>query len=387
MSDSLPVEIVTQILLRLPLKSIIISTSVCKTWKSIIQNPTFISTYLHHSITINHHHHHHLLLFRLCEQRNPKEVYLLLNDEENFTQHPTFDFPFHCPNLKLVNVIYRVVNTCNGLVCLSDDLFGYANQFFLWNPCLRKFINLAYPNVNYRSHGGFDASIGFGFDSKTNDYKVVRVVTLVDNPDSRKDRPVVEVYSLSTGEWRMVTALPPICTLLGRERVGFVNGALHWLAFRRNDDDHNFHHFVLVFDLGDEVFREIMLPELPGYETTYKLEGSVSVYGNCLALFQKEYNNGQQNIWVMKEYGVASSWTKVLTIPYEDPGLHIPMPIGFRRNGEVILKMDDGQLVSVDLGNHKSNNLGISSYGYTFVDSYVESLVLLDKATNGAVTY
>ncbi|GMY19079.1 F-box/kelch-repeat protein At3g06240-like isoform X1 [Fagus crenata] len=367
MSDSLPVEIVTQILLRLPLKSIIISTSVCKTWKSIIQNPTFISTYLHHSTTINHH--HHLLLFRLCEQRNPKEVYLLLNDEENFTQHPT------------------VVNTCNGLVCLSDDLFGYANQFFLWNPCLRKFINLAYPNVNYRSHGGFDASIGFGFDSKTNDYKVVRVVTLVDNPDSRKDRPVVEVHSLSTGEWRMVTALPPICTLLGCTQVGFVDGALHWLAFRRNDDDHKFHHFVLVFDLVDEVFREILLPELPGYETTYKLEGSVSVYGNSLALFQKEYNNGQQNIWVMKEYGVASSWTKVLTIPNQDLGVDIPMPLGFRRNGEVILKMDDGQLVSVDLGNDKRNDLGISSYGYTFVDLYVESLVLLDKATNGAVTY
>jgi hypothetical protein len=62
--DSLPVEIVTQILIRLPIKSIIISTSVCKTWKSLIQNPTFIPTHLHHSINNNNHHH---LLFRLCQ--------------------------------------------------------------------------------------------------------------------------------------------------------------------------------------------------------------------------------------------------------------------------------------------------------------------------------
>ena len=278
-----------------------------------------------------------------------------------------------------------MVGTCNGLVCLSDNLNTYIDKLFLWNPCVRKFVKIPSPNVEV-TFWKYE-SIGFGFDAKTNDYKVARVVTLVDNAHSRKDRPVVEVYSLSTGEWRMVTALLPICTLRGREQVGFVNGALHWLAFRRIDDGHKFHYFVLVFDLGDEVFREILLPELPGYETTYKLEGSVSVYGNCLALFQKECNNGQQNIWVMKEYGVASSWTKVLTIPHQDPGVDIPMPIGFRRNGEVMLKMDDGQLVSVDLGNQKMNNLGISSYGYTSVYSYVESLVLLDKATNGAVTY
>ena len=69
--DSLPVEIVTQILIRLPIKSIIISTSVCKTWKSLIQNPTFIPTHLHHSINNNNHHH---LLFRLCQdgERPPR---------------------------------------------------------------------------------------------------------------------------------------------------------------------------------------------------------------------------------------------------------------------------------------------------------------------------
>ncbi|KAM3691072.1 hypothetical protein ACJW31_09G167500 [Castanea mollissima] len=42
--ESLPAEIATSIFLRLPIKSIIICTCFSKTWKSQIQNPTFIST-------------------------------------------------------------------------------------------------------------------------------------------------------------------------------------------------------------------------------------------------------------------------------------------------------------------------------------------------------
>ncbi|KAL4607779.1 hypothetical protein ACB092_09G199800 [Castanea dentata] len=38
--ESLPSEIATNIFLLLPIKSIIVCTSVSKTWKSQIQNPT-----------------------------------------------------------------------------------------------------------------------------------------------------------------------------------------------------------------------------------------------------------------------------------------------------------------------------------------------------------
>ncbi|CAL9006079.1 unnamed protein product [Prunus brigantina] len=42
-----------------------------------------------------------------------------------------------------------------------------------------------YGNSHLRvTHGGYDASIGFGFDATTNDYKVVRVVTLLDEDET-----------------------------------------------------------------------------------------------------------------------------------------------------------------------------------------------------------
>ena len=75
-------------------------------------------------------------------------------------------------------------------------------------------------NVTFNTHGLFHTSIGFGFDPKTNDYKVVRILsTLRSRCDGfGKSRPmVVEVYSLPTGEWRMLSAsasLPPMCGIL-----------------------------------------------------------------------------------------------------------------------------------------------------------------------------
>ena len=172
------------------------------------------------------------------------------------------------------------MGTCNGLVCLSDDLCVCTDQLFLWNRCVRKFLKLPYPNVTF-TPGEFDASIGFGFDPKTNDHKVVRVVCLEIDPNILKDRPAVEVFTLSSGEWRMVTAaLPPICIVNHFE----TQVSVIWLAFWRTGGGIKLDHFVLVFDLGDEVFREILLPKLPNPgECVYNL---CAVYGNSIALFQ-----------------------------------------------------------------------------------------------------
>uniref|UniRef100_A0A2N9HUK4 F-box domain-containing protein n=1 Tax=Fagus sylvatica TaxID=28930 RepID=A0A2N9HUK4_FAGSY len=259
--DFLPDEIVTQILIRLPIKSIITSICVCKTWKSIIQNPTFISTHLHHSTTTNH-----LLLFSISS--GSEQIYALHNDDDNdFTEHTSYE------------------------------------------------------------------SIGFGFDRKTNDYKVVRMGSLRDDPDCGKDRPMVEV------------------------------------------------------------FREIPLPQLRDYNPEDDDIELSAVYGNSIALFHSSYFRGFLDIWVMKEYGVASSWTKVLAFTEHNPG-DSPLALGFRRNSQLVLQVQDLKLISVDLGNQNMKDLGyqngkdigINTFKYTFVGSYVESLVLLDKAANGAVT-
>ncbi|KAF3951435.1 hypothetical protein CMV_022904 [Castanea mollissima] len=399
MWDSLPPEILTHVFQQLPIKSIVTCTSVSKKWKSLIQNPSFISTHLHHHSSSNN----HLLLFRLCPnedticEKHEREVYTLYW-EEDFNEHTRFDSPFPAQS---GSVILRVVGTCNGLVCLARDLLSYDSSYILWNPCVRKFTRTSKPIVSYCTHGGFEETTGFGFDSKTNDYKVVRVVRLLDREDEDGSSLKVEVYSLATDEWRMVTTgLPSGCVVRGREPLAFVNGALHWIAFRRTTTN-NFQSFVMVFDLGDEVIREIALPEfLNGFDgDQYWVRMSISVYKNSLALFhQQDFSSPCLNIWVMKEYVDESSWAKIVTM-VDDQGFRefVPRALGFRRSGEVIIEMHDGELISLHFESHKYKVLGITGYGYifdhsingngyTFFDSYVESLVLLD-IPNRAVTY
>ena len=120
---------------------------------------------------------------------------------------------------------------------------------------------------------------------------MVRLVTLLDGLDLEHSRTKAKIYSLSTSEWRMFSAsLVPKCALSRREPHAFVNGVLHWVAFRRADDD-NLQHFVLVFNLGNEAFREILVPKLPDYTSKFAglLSVSVSAYGNSIALFQNSY--------------------------------------------------------------------------------------------------
>ncbi|XP_030961616.1 F-box protein At3g07870-like [Quercus lobata] len=329
MWDSLPHEILTHVFLRLPIKSIITCTSVSKTWKSLIRNPSFISTHLLHSSN-------NLLLFRLRPEPlakavkqlkrigDEKEVYALhWDDNTNFHQYTTFDdFPFHGQS---GTEVFRVVGTCNGLICLADDLlYTYAYNFILWNPCVKKYVRLPHPNFSFMTTGPYTTAVGFGFDSKTNDYKVVRFVAPEDGDfEEGEFLPKVEVYSLATGKWRVVTAQCPKCAvrdamLVCQRLQAFVNGALHLVCYKRTQEI-RFLYFVLVFDLEDEVFREIPLPKHSDSNMFYWNWVSILAYGNSIALLEPGYLLHILDIWVLKNYADASSWTKIISLDAQAP--------------------------------------------------------------------
>ncbi|CAN1804701.1 hypothetical protein LINPERHAP1_LOCUS24003 [Linum perenne] len=63
----------------------------------------------------------------------------------------------------------------------------------LWNPSIGKTFDLPLPSLTFDTHGAFEALLGFGFDSSTHDYKVVRVLRLLERDDIEIE---VEVFSL-----------------------------------------------------------------------------------------------------------------------------------------------------------------------------------------------
>ncbi|KAM7497904.1 hypothetical protein LguiA_022318 [Lonicera macranthoides] len=187
---------IEEILTRLPIKTLLRCTSVWKSWYSLITSPNFIT----------------LRLNRTTSNKNTRLLVKNYNDIDHYSVHAddeTFD---KCEKLNFTlrsrNCYFNIVGTCNGLVCLSDDVVGYLDIMILWNPSIQKSVDLLYPNVRFQSHGPFRHTLGFGFNPVTNDYNVVRVVYFQkDGPGwGHKLPPKAELYELSTGSWRNFSA-------------------------------------------------------------------------------------------------------------------------------------------------------------------------------------
>nr|XP_011461617.1 PREDICTED: F-box/kelch-repeat protein At3g23880-like isoform X1 [Fragaria vesca subsp. vesca] len=406
MSDCLPQEVITNILLRLPAKSLVVCTSVCKSWRSMIKDSSFISAHLSRTIDFNDHHDTHLLLLhrfytiwseKVSVHRLKQEVYSLHYDNNDFSDCCEIGFQSPIADREICSDFFRVVGVCNGLVCLADDFERYGENFLLWNPSIRKLVSLPKPGITVQTVGGYDAQHGFAFDVVTNDYKVVRVVEdqYGWEDEETENRIFVEVYSLAAGSWSSRRIVDPQWSVFGHSPQAFVNGALHWDVRSKASSKHRY--FILAFDVSSELLREMMMPESldwdsfrPGFGDL-SLQLTVSGDGKSLALFLRyhdEYSDPSLlDVWVMKEYCLEESWTKLITLHPQGPQRSLPSALCFRKSGEIVMVHDHryggeevkNELVSLDLVSRQFKNLGSRRYQHYTIDPYEESLVLLDR--------
>jgi hypothetical protein len=196
MSTYLPEEVLVKILWRLPTKSLIRFRCVSKTWHAIIGNPDF----LYHSIltTTEENPNHPLLLVKATENSIPRrEVLSFLSYKtlESVSQIPL------TPGLKLIA-------SCKGLLCLGSY---FTSDVYVWNPTTPSVELEPLPPLTHRLpyhvSDVFGSGLGFGYDSRSNDFKVVRV-RIIKLPtfvhQTKRTRSYVEVYSLSRGSWRVL---------------------------------------------------------------------------------------------------------------------------------------------------------------------------------------
>jgi len=132
--------------------------------------------------------------------------------------------------------------------------------------------------------------------------------------------------------------------------------------------------------MEDEVFREMAMPRrLQGKEGK---EFFMAVVDGLLALipYGDDIEDSDLPVWVMKEYGRAKSWTKQFDIKFEF-GSYSYGPIGFTKNGEVLIVTEQGNLCSYERNSEQSWYLHIYDISdWLYFDNYVESLALLDVA-------
>ncbi|KAK4573826.1 hypothetical protein RGQ29_031680 [Quercus rubra] len=210
--------------------------------------------------------------------------------------------------LKVIWGITEVFGSCNCLVAVCNS----ENEIALWNPSTRKSQRLPFEPVE--NPGGVElrhfAFYGFGSDPINEDYKVGDVVG--DDEDGFFYAEV-KVYSLKSNSWRKINNLPYYVRFLFqlnyllfyRRGYGvYACGAMHWVA------SVGFGLYLIVaFDLGVEKFQNV--PLLGEVDNGFEMDVGVLEGRLCIIL---NYRHVYVDIWVMKEYGVKESWTKLFKV-------------------------------------------------------------------------
>jgi F-box interacting protein len=381
--SDLPQDVVEDILSRLPAKSIMRFRCVNKSiWSSLFQNPTFIAK--HHSFQF---------------QNNPTFVIKRRDDiiqKALISLHPNLDsdsgvellnlddMPFFKGDMKEEEEERLDIlgdRSINGIICLYNYPLRYQQppdhlfRIVLWNPAIREFKFLPTNPVHCPSHVRLNfEGFGFGYDHKSNDYKVVRIVSFWDfTPYIDWNGPycpkLVEVYTLSTDSWRQIDAVFESDAGVhddARNSQFYLNGAYHWHGYINEKPS----DAIVSFNMTDEVFRIIRMPDLDERNAIWR---GYSVLNNCISMIvsyaQDTVTEKIFDIWVMREYGVKESWTKQFVI---GPLSGIQFPLGFTMNDELLMVARDGQLVSYNSNAQEIKSLQVRA---TQAIVYKESLV------------
>ncbi|XP_071703019.1 F-box protein At3g07870-like [Rutidosis leptorrhynchoides] len=364
MSEYFHGDMYLQILKHLPLNSILRFRTVCKSWNSLITSNHFISTNLKHTKSVNQ----NQLLIRYFDRTHKTEQYIVSKDNESFDlQFSSIPFFQYASEVGC----FRIVNYCDGVICLSNNLYESIYMVILWNPSIRKSIRVSIPKCEQILTIDM---LGFGVCPVTHDPKIVKISYL--NDFSR----LVEVFSVALGVWRKPNIIDCMRNRL-RETVEFIwsqvcyNGNIHWVAFDK-EKSVSFCGLIVSFNLVDEAFDEISLPD--GIPSQCVSNLSISIRKDDLALLEYDLEKGREScdVWVMKEYGVKGSWEKLYVVRL--PGI-LRKVVGFRMNGDTVVALKNHELVIVRC-NGDVESLGI--YGNIrsfFLGSYVDSLILINQ--------
>ncbi|PON97819.1 F-box domain containing protein [Trema orientale] len=362
-SDYLPWDVVSEILVKSPVRSLIRFKRVCKQWNSTLNKYVY---FVHRG---NH------------------------STGDNFTQleHRIVERKFHA---------LRKVGSHNGIVCF----LGYDSSMstiILWNPSLQQSIDVGVWRAGtpeyYDSHPKH-VCFGFGYDSRSEDYRVVK---LLYKESEQTTSCRVKLYSLRRNWWETInihyTRLP--CKI---REFGWLSQTLeagrrvHWLANCENSNGEGFRR-ILSFDVRGKVFGQIALPrgdrdyrecnhqrvELASFVLDHRDRKGL------LTLFEyddeEDCNNGSRfrcYAWVMKKYGSVDSWTKLeLNISLSKQF----MVVGFLSESVLLIRVTGEGMIWYDTNTQRKECLAIDDDTkiLSYVGCYMESVFSLKRSPRG----
>ncbi|GAA0152708.1 hypothetical protein LIER_11121 [Lithospermum erythrorhizon] len=354
----LPGEVMIDILSRVPIKPLLKFKTVSKSWNALITDPLFISMHVDRSAMFED---ESLLLLHRHDNNHSTFLYSLSNAEK----FKILDMP-RIP----YDEGFWIVGCLNGLLCLTTRNNLFNTNYFLFNPALREFSPLPQHQSTLAKFDKIElVSVGFGYDSRTKDYKMVRLeyYTL-----SHLHFANADVYTLSTDSWKQINVTSRVYV---REMICkvFVKGTLHWTADQGDNE-----RCIVTYDVENETFGNLPLPNIPHIADEIYWEVHVCQELLAIAYCYRQGNNLRFDIWVMDEYGVGQSWKKQFTVgPHSD----FAVLLGISNSCELLFYNSYYFFVSVfDPTSNKTRHIDIpGSFGSLEVADYRKSLVTVKR--------
>ncbi|KMT06826.1 hypothetical protein BVRB_7g159820 [Beta vulgaris subsp. vulgaris] len=310
----LPTDILMEIISRLPIYTILQCsrpsslrsiTGINVEFNRIVKNPHFAKLF-------QRHHNNNITSPStfMGFYDNSSISYLIEYEKKNNTLVFTHKFDTNClvPNndkdSRIIMSNLHVLCSCNGVLLvryihkINDGTIGRLREsLLLVNPVTRR----CYTAFEYDEPSLImEPKYGLGYSQKSGQYKVVRFTENI----SERHR-VLEVLTLlgNSKIWRTIGTYD--------DHDGFynvlsapvlVNDSLHWLTSHGNS--------ILRFDIDTEVFEFFPTPYndewIMNVSFLSLLDGLLCVGASSICTY-----NSSPEIWVMKEYGVMSSWFRV----------------------------------------------------------------------------
>ncbi|GLT37399.1 hypothetical protein SLA2020_117170 [Shorea laevis] len=311
-------ELVTDILLRLPVTSLLRFRCLSKSHCAEIDSPDFAKDHLNRSI----------------QSKTGQKLVINNVDFMDQTDFYYAEFDDNLEDAYLLNNPLKssrrctaVCGSCNGLFLLGIFVKDRNMDFSLWNPFTKKYKKL--PPCPVQTNPGFKRFMcfGLGYVSAANDYKIVIISKVRKSNDDDDVCFQVWVFSLNSNSWRRIQDVEDELT----PWVGlYANGALYW----ENE------YKCVGFDIANEVFFD--LPLLSDFGPTVIYHDSMVVFGGNLysPVIRNEPNSIEYYLRVSDNGGevAGGSWRKEFTLEGERNILFDrPLPLAYSKKGDSIL--------------------------------------------------
>ncbi|KAK4768743.1 hypothetical protein SAY86_026893 [Trapa natans] len=237
-------DLLGEILLRLPARSLVKFKCVSKLWLSTISHPHFCRRHAR----------------RHSSSGRPTGVFLRTNPNSQDSQYQLLPLNpesppgtlSECQNFLPHPAGTKILQSCNGLLlCCSVKKIGHSRDFYVFNPTTRQ--KAAIPPLGSTSTSSgitvFGASLAFD-PCKSIHYKVV----FVRSTDSSSYYYQIEAYSSDDGAWRL-SGSPFVAPFdMVFDNGVFWNGAIHWISPSG---------YSLGFDVEKEQLGTMISPRVP----------------------------------------------------------------------------------------------------------------------------